>query len=82
MGYGLPAAIGVQIAHRDALCADVAGEASILMNIQELSTAAQYNLNVKVFIINNQWMGMVRQWQYRCMGALFKLLFRKSARFC
>jgi acetolactate synthase-1/2/3 large subunit len=63
MGYGLPAAIGAQIANPDALCIDVAGEASILMNIQELSTAIQYRLPVKVFILNNQWMGMVRQWQ-------------------
>ena len=63
MGYGLPAAIGAQIAHPNALCIDVAGEASILMNIQEMSTALQYRLPVKVFILNNQWMGMVRQWQ-------------------
>ncbi len=63
MGYGLPAAIGVQIAHPEALVIDVAGEASILMNIQEMSTACQHRLPVKVFIINNQWMGMVRQWQ-------------------
>ena len=63
MGYGLPAAIGVQIAHPDALVVDVAGEASILMNIQEMATAVQYRLPVKVFVLNNQWMGMVRQWQ-------------------
>ncbi|HYD99094.1 MAG TPA: acetolactate synthase 3 large subunit [Alphaproteobacteria bacterium] len=63
MGYGLPAAIGAQIGNPDALCVDVAGEASILMNIQELSTAIQYRLPVKVFILNNQYMGMVRQWQ-------------------
>ena len=63
MGYGLPAAMGVQIAHPDALVIDIAGEASILMNIQELSTISQYNLPVKAFIVNNQWMGMVRQWQ-------------------
>ncbi len=63
MGYGLPAAIGVQVAHPDALVIDVAGEASILMNIQEMSTARQFDLPVKVFILNNQWMGMVRQWQ-------------------
>ncbi len=63
MGYGLPAAIGVQVAHPEALVIDVAGEASILMNIQELSTAAQHHLGVKVFIVNNEWMGMVRQWQ-------------------
>lgn len=63
MGYGLPAAVGAQLGNPDALVVDVAGEASILMNIQELSTAVQYRLPVKVFIINNQYMGMVRQWQ-------------------
>ena len=63
MGYGFPAAIGTQMAHPDALVIDVAGEASIQMNIQELSTAIQYRLPVKIFILNNQWMGMVRQWQ-------------------
>ena len=63
MGYGFPSAVGVQIAHPDALVIDIAGEASFLMNIQELSTVAQHGLPVKVFIINNQWMGMVRQWQ-------------------
>lgn len=68
MGYGLPAAIGVQIAHPKALVVDVAGEASILMNIQEMSTALQYRLPVKVFILNNQWMGMVRQWQQLLHG--------------
>ena len=63
MGYGLPAALGVQVAHPDALVIDVAGEASILMNMQEMSTLAQYRLPVKAFILNNRWMGMVRQWQ-------------------
>ena len=63
MGYGLPAAIGVQLAHRNATVIDIAGEASILMNIQELSTAVQYRLPVKIFILNNEYMGMVRQWQ-------------------
>jgi acetolactate synthase-1/2/3 large subunit len=63
MGYGLPAAIGVQMMHPKALVIDIAGEASILMNMQELSTAVQYELPVKVFILNNQYMGMVRQWQ-------------------
>jgi acetolactate synthase-1/2/3 large subunit len=63
MGYGLPAAIGAQLAHPDALVVDIAGEASILMNIQELSTAIQHCLPVKIFILNNQYMGMVRQWQ-------------------
>ena len=63
MGYGFPAALGVQVAHPDALVIDIAGEASFLMNIQELSTVTQYRLPVKVFVVNNQWMGMVRQWQ-------------------
>ena len=63
MGYGLPAAMGVQIAHPNELVIDVAGEASILMNIQEMSTIKQYRLPVKVFILNNNYMGMVRQWQ-------------------
>ena len=69
MGYGLPAAAGVQVAHPEALVIDIAGEASILMNIQELATVAQYGLPVKVFIINNQWMGMVRQWQELLHGS-------------
>ena len=63
MGYGLPAAIGVQIAHPNKLVVDIAGEASILMTMQEMSTAVQYNLPIKIFILNNQYMGMVRQWQ-------------------
>ena len=63
MGYGLPAAIGAQLGNPDALVIDVAGEASIQMNIQELGTASQYRLPVKVFILNNEYMGMVRQWQ-------------------
>jgi acetolactate synthase-1/2/3 large subunit len=63
MGYGLPAAIGAQLGHPDALVIDIAGEASIQMNIQELATATQYRLPVKVFILNNEYMGMVRQWQ-------------------
>jgi acetolactate synthase-1/2/3 large subunit len=63
MGFGLPAAIGAQIAKPDALVIDIAGEASILMNIQELSTAVQHKAGVKVFILNNRYMGMVRQWQ-------------------
>jgi len=71
MGYGMPAALGVQRAHPDALVIDVAGEASILMNIQELSCIAQYNLPVKVFIVNNQWMGMVRQWQELLHGGRY-----------
>jgi acetolactate synthase I/II/III large subunit len=71
MGYGLPAAMGVQIAHPDALCIDIAGEASILMNIQEMGTLAQYRLPVKVFILNNEYMGMVRQWQELLHGGRY-----------
>ena len=63
MGYGLPAAIGAQMGDPNALVIDIAGEASIQMNIQEMATATQYRLPVKVFILNNEWMGMVRQWQ-------------------
>jgi acetolactate synthase I/II/III large subunit len=63
MGYGLPAAIGAQVGNPDALVIDIAGEASIQMNIQELGTASQYQLPVKIFILNNEYMGMVRQWQ-------------------
>jgi len=63
MGYGLPAAVGVQVAHPKKLVVDIAGEASVLMTIQEMSTAVQYNLPIKIFILNNQYMGMVRQWQ-------------------
>ena len=63
MGYGLPAAVGVQIAHPDKLVVDIAGEASVLMTMQEMSTAVQYKLPIKIFILNNQYMGMVRQWQ-------------------
>ncbi|MEG8026811.1 acetolactate synthase 3 large subunit [Sphingomonas aerolata] len=63
MGYGLPAAIGAQLGNPNALVIDIAGEASIQMNIQELATATQYRLPVKIFILNNQYMGMVRQWQ-------------------
>jgi acetolactate synthase-1/2/3 large subunit len=71
MGYGLPAAIGAQLAHPDALVVDIAGEASILMNIQELSTAIQYDLPVKIFILNNEYMGMVRQWQELLHGGRY-----------
>ena len=68
MGYGFPAAIGVQVAHRDSLVVDIAGDASIQMCIQEMSCAVQYNLPVKIFILNNQYMGMVRQWQQLLHG--------------
>ncbi|MGA9947182.1 MAG: biosynthetic-type acetolactate synthase large subunit, partial [Xanthobacteraceae bacterium] len=71
MGYGLPAAIGVQLAHQNSLVIDIAGEASILMNMQEMSTAVQFGLPVKVFIINNQYMGMVRQWQELLHGGRY-----------
>jgi acetolactate synthase-1/2/3 large subunit len=63
MGYGLPAAVGVQLAHPNSLVVDIAGEASVLMTMQELSTAVQHDLPIKIFIINNRYMGMVRQWQ-------------------
>ncbi len=78
MGYGLPAAIGVQIAHPEALCIDVAGEASILMNIQEMATASQYRLPVKIFIMNNRWMGMVRQWQELLHGGRYSESYSDS----
>ncbi len=71
MGYGLPAAIGVQLGHPDALVVDIAGEASVLMNIQEMSTAVQYRLPIKIFILNNQYMGMVRQWQELLHGGRY-----------
>jgi acetolactate synthase I/II/III large subunit len=78
MGYGLPSAIGVQVAHPKALVIDVAGEASVLMNIQELSTAKQYRLPVKVFILNNQYMGMVRQWQELLHGGRYSESYMES----
>ena len=71
MGYGLPAAVGVQTAYPNALVIDIAGEASILMNIQELGTLAQYRLPVKIFILNNEYMGMVRQWQELLHGGRY-----------
>src|SRR3546814_17840945 len=78
MGYGLPAAIGVQIAHPKALVIDVAGEASILMNIQEMSTAVQHRLPVKIFFLNNQWMGMVRQWLELLHGGRYSASYTDS----
>ncbi len=78
MGYGLPAAMGAQVAYPDALCIDIAGEASILMNIQEMSTIAQYRLPVKVFILNNQYMGMVRQWQELLHGGRYSESYMDS----
>jgi acetolactate synthase I/II/III large subunit len=71
MGYGLPAAIGVQVAHPDALVIDIAGEASVQMTMQEMSTAMQYELPIKVFILNNEYMGMVRQWQELLHGGRY-----------
>jgi acetolactate synthase-1/2/3 large subunit len=71
MGYGLPAAVGVQRAHPNALVIDIAGEASVLMTMQEMSTAVQYRLPIKIFILNNQYMGMVRQWQELLHGGRY-----------
>jgi acetolactate synthase I/II/III large subunit len=68
MGYGLPAALGVQVAHPDSLVIDIAGDASVLMTMQEMSTAVQHRLPIKIFILNNQYMGMVRQWQQLLHG--------------
>jgi len=78
MGYGLPAAIGTQMAHRDSLVIDIAGEASILMNMQEMSTAVQYRLPVKIFILNNEYMGMVRQWQELLHGSRYSESYSES----
>ena len=71
MGYGLPASVGVQLAHPDSLVIDIAGEASVLMTMQEMSTAVQYDLPIKIFVINNQYMGMVRQWQELLHGGRY-----------
>ncbi len=68
MGYGLPAALGVQVAHPESLVIDIAGDASVLMTMQEMSTAVQHDLPIKIFILNNQYMGMVRQWQQLLHG--------------
>ena len=78
MGYGLPAAIGVQVAHPKSLVIDIAGEASILMNMQEMSTAVQHKLPVKIFILNNQYMGMVRQWQELLHGGRYSHSYTDS----
>ncbi|WP_027172989.1 acetolactate synthase 3 large subunit [Methylobacterium sp. 10] len=78
MGYGLPAAIGTQLANPDGLVIDIAGEASILMNIQEMSTAVQYRLPVKIFILNNEYMGMVRQWQELLHGSRYSQSYSES----
>jgi acetolactate synthase-1/2/3 large subunit len=71
MGYGLPAAVGVQVAHPNSLVIDIAGEASVQMTMQEMSTAAQYELPIKIFILNNEYMGMVRQWQELLHGGRY-----------
>jgi acetolactate synthase I/II/III large subunit len=71
MGYGLPASVGVQLAHPNSLVIDIAGEASVLMTMQEMSTAVQYRLPIKIFILNNQYMGMVRQWQELLHGGRY-----------
>jgi acetolactate synthase-1/2/3 large subunit len=71
MGYGVPAAVGVQMAHPDSLVIDIAGEASVQMTMQEMSTAVQYHLPIKIFILNNQYMGMVRQWQELLHGGRY-----------
>jgi acetolactate synthase-1/2/3 large subunit len=78
MGYGLPAAVGVQIAHPDALVVDIAGEASIQMCMQEISTAVQFMLPVKIFILNNEYMGMVRQWQQLLHGGRYSHSYSES----
>ena len=78
MGYGLPAAVGVQVAHPDALVIDIAGEASVQMTMQEFSTAVQFNLPIKIFILNNEWMGMVRQWQQLLHGERYSHSYSES----
>jgi acetolactate synthase-1/2/3 large subunit len=78
MGYGFPAAIGVQMAHPKATVVDISGEASFQMNIQEMSTAMQYRLPVKVFILNNEYMGMVRQWQELLYGSRYSESYTAS----
>jgi acetolactate synthase-1/2/3 large subunit len=71
MGYGLPSAVGVQLAHPNSLVIDIAGEASVLMTMQEMSTAVQHRLPIKIFILNNKYMGMVRQWQELLHGGRY-----------
>jgi acetolactate synthase-1/2/3 large subunit len=78
MGYGLPAAVGAQMAHPDALVIDIGGEASVQMTMQEFSTAVQFNLPIKVFIVNNEWMGMVRQWQQLLHGERYSHSYSES----
>jgi acetolactate synthase-1/2/3 large subunit len=78
MGYGLPAAVGVQIAHPDSLVIDIGGDASVQMTMQEFSTAIQYDLPIKIFILNNEWMGMVRQWQQLLHGERYSHSYSSS----
>ena len=78
MGYGIPAAVGVQVANPDALVIDIAGEASVLMTMQEISTAVQYRLPVKIFILNNEYMGMVRQWQELLHGGRYSSSYSEA----
>ena len=78
MGYGMPAALGVQMAHPNALVVDIAGEASIQMCMQEMSTAVQYGLPIKILILNNEWMGMVRQWQQLLHGERYSHSYSES----
>ena len=78
MGYGLPAALGVQLAHPDSLVIDIAGDASVQMTMQELSTAIQYDAPIKIFILNNEWMGMVRQWQQLLHGERYSHSYSSS----
>ncbi len=78
MGYGLPAAVGVQMAHPESLVIDIAGDASVQMTMQEMSTAVQYGLPIKIFILNNEWMGMVRQWQQLLHGERYSHSYSAS----
>jgi acetolactate synthase-1/2/3 large subunit len=78
MGYGLPAAVGVQIAHPKSLVIDIAGDASVQMTMQEMATALQYDLPIKIFILNNEWMGMVRQWQQLLHGERYSHSYSAS----
>jgi acetolactate synthase-1/2/3 large subunit len=78
MGYGLPAAVGVQVAHPDSLVIDIAGDASVQMTMQEMSTAVQHDLPIKIFILNNEWMGMVRQWQQLLHGERYSHSYSAS----
>jgi acetolactate synthase-1/2/3 large subunit len=78
MGYGIPAALGVQLAHRDSLVIDIAGEGSVQMTMQEMSTAVQSNLPIKIFILNNRYLGMVRQWQQLLHGGRYSHTYSEA----